>query len=240
MHNRYELKYVIRWPEYRRLLEHIKPLTRLDGYARDGKYRIVSLYYDSHNLKFYWDKVNGYDNRLKVRVRHYDDRRPMEKVFLEIKEKDTETILKRRQGMHIDHAYGLLDRRLTLDDMSKTYGTQSRGIASEVITLVSLHCITPKIVVTYNRHSFVGLYDPRLRITFDTIVRYYDGRSLIQPFARERYAIHPEFVILEIKVAETVPAWLIDMIGGCELRQQPVSKYCLAMNRMLGHEEFLP
>ena len=238
MSNRYELKYLLRWNQYQNMLNKLTAFTRPDGYARNGKYKIVSLYYDTKDLKFYWEKVDGYDNRLKVRLRFYDDINSQEQVFLEIKQKDNQTIIKRRTQILLRDAYALLDRTIQPDAIRKRYSEATALVAEEVLYLSSIYQLAPKVVVTYYRQPFVGLYDPRLRITFDSVLRYYDGNNLFSNTSSEYHIIHPEFVILEIKVAEQVPAWLVDFIGTNELIQQRASKYCLAIERLSNKHFF--
>lgn len=238
-YNRYELKYIIRWKEYQDMLLRLSSLTRPDGYATGGKYKILSLYYDNKDLQFYWEKVDGYDNRLKVRLRYYGNPSDDEDVFVEIKEKDNQAILKRRGKIGLQDAYTLFSSEALEKQKRKKYGKQAVDVFDEVSYLHSLYRLQPQIMVSYVRQPLVGLYDPRLRVTFDTLLRYYDGRESFQPGKKELFAIHPDFVILEIKVAETVPQWLLDIIGHYELSQQRVSKYCLAIDQMYSKKNFL-
>ena len=58
--NRYELKYVLRYQEYQKILPYLFQNMRRDKYADEtGKYQISSLYYDTPDQTFYFDKIDG-------------------------------------------------------------------------------------------------------------------------------------------------------------------------------------
>ena len=50
------------------------------------KRKINSIYFDCENLKNVWDNINGFGNRVKIRLRWYNDLQNKE-VFLEEKKK---------------------------------------------------------------------------------------------------------------------------------------------------------
>ena len=70
MFNRYELKYVAD----RRLVEAFRELLGAldrDPHGVDGFYPVWSRYYDTRDLRFYWEKIDGLRFRRKLRIRHY-------------------------------------------------------------------------------------------------------------------------------------------------------------------------
>jgi len=62
----------------------MEPLVDFDANAgRDGSYKVASLYYDSPDLRCYWEKLDVEKVRRKLRVRTYGER--PEWAFMEIK-----------------------------------------------------------------------------------------------------------------------------------------------------------
>ena len=53
--NRYELKYIVRIDEVDRIIEDLRSMTEPDAHGGLEGYRVVSLYYDSPGLDFFWD-----------------------------------------------------------------------------------------------------------------------------------------------------------------------------------------
>ena len=47
---------------------------RMDHDAHGATYGVWSVYYDTIDLRFYWEKIEGLRFRRKLRVRHYGDR----------------------------------------------------------------------------------------------------------------------------------------------------------------------
>ena len=87
---RKEYKYLVPndlLPDLRRAL---KPFLSLDDFAmqRDKKeYTVRSIYYDTKTLEFYFEKIEGYKIRKKIRIRGYNQLLGEKVVFLEIKRK---------------------------------------------------------------------------------------------------------------------------------------------------------
>src|SRR3990167_2549007 len=101
--NRYELKYVIDLQTYFKIKREISQLFKYDSSAGDsGKYGITSVYFDTANLDFFWEKIDGEENRIKIRLRTYSHNslqtngKNKQEVFLEIKKKKNKNIYKKR------------------------------------------------------------------------------------------------------------------------------------------------
>jgi len=77
---------------------------------RNGKknYLVRSLYLDTDNLKFYREKQSWISHRRKFRVRAYNQ--DYSKVFLEIKQKKHDFVLKDRACIHYDELYSILNQ----------------------------------------------------------------------------------------------------------------------------------
>lgn len=222
--DRYELKYLVD----RRLADEIRADVEAaldpDPYSAERGYVVSSLYYDTADLRCYWEKIDGVAMRRKLRIRHYQTGDPLgddTPVHVEIKQRFDRTIRKRRavlshaaavalcRGEHVDHEPG--------DGL----------VAGEVRTFVAAHDLRPASIVGYRRVAYVGRgHDHGLRVTFDGDMRSRTTDLDLASRNPGRHMVHPEMVVLEVKADERVPLWLADLIGRRGLRLIRVSKYC--------------
>ncbi len=223
--NRYELKYVIHWSVADALKESICSYVSRDPHAGDdGLYHISSLYFDSPDLTCFWEKVEGIKYRRKLRLRTYGDGSDGY-AFVEIKQRIDKTVQKRRVRCELAPAMeAIYDPALMLQQLP------GDRVTAEALYLVETMGLEPKVVVSYHREAFMGVYEDGLRITYDTNLRYRDrdlriGGSL----GEDKYFLTPEFVIVEVKFNERVPLWLCSHLNRLSMVGQRVSKYCAAV-----------
>ena len=67
---RFEIKYLINIHKCQIIINELKNIFKLD---RNGIYYNQSIYFDTFDNEFYTDKVEGYLNRIKPRIRAYRD-----------------------------------------------------------------------------------------------------------------------------------------------------------------------
>jgi SPX domain protein involved in polyphosphate accumulation len=90
------------------------------------------------------------------------------------------------------------------------------------------------MAVLYRRLAFQGVFEHDLRITFDTRVQY-DPRAvdIRETFETGKYAVDPQFAVMEIKFNHAVPQWLIALAARHQIELVRFSKYCAAIDREL-------
>jgi hypothetical protein len=72
------------------LRDHLARRLDADSHSGESGYGVWSVYYDTRDLKFYWEKIEGLKYRRKLRIRHYGDRFAVDddtSVFVEIKQR---------------------------------------------------------------------------------------------------------------------------------------------------------
>ena len=69
--NRFELKYLASQRLAERLREELTARLDADLHSSAGSYPVWSRYYDTEDLRFYWEKIEGIRFRRKLRIRHY-------------------------------------------------------------------------------------------------------------------------------------------------------------------------
>src|SRR3954471_1996693 len=57
--NRYEIKYLLPSPQVPELRAELAGRLDVDSHGADGGYGVWSTYYDTRDLRFYWEKIEG-------------------------------------------------------------------------------------------------------------------------------------------------------------------------------------
>ncbi len=228
--SRYELKYLIPFDMYVKLVEEMKPYMRYDKFGDEGKYNIISLYFDSPNYKIYYETRNKLYFRQKLRLRVYDKVTTQDDAFFEVKQKYKNVVNKRRTKITLQDAY----RYLNQSDFSlpQDLSISNPQTMKEVHSFRSLYQLQPEVVVSYDRQAFHGIYDEDLRVTFDynLLCRSQDLRIENGPFGTN--FVNPELVIMEVKVTHSVPLWLTRLLSDYRCKKQSVSKFCTSIDLM--------
>lgn len=223
--NRYEIKYFVdelQVPELRRELE-----ARMDSdpFSPHGGYPVSSLYYDTPDLRFYWEKIEGLRFRRKLRMRLYGP--PSEctddsLVQIEIKQRVNRVTQKRRVAL----PYGLAQRWLNGRESIES-APSGRGFVNEVTTLIGNLDLRPVVTTGYLREAFIGREaDLGLRVTIDHKVHGRDRDFHFAADAETRFTVPPKLAIVELKANERVPYWATDLTARMDMSVIRVSKYC--------------
>ncbi|GAA1031066.1 polyphosphate polymerase domain-containing protein [Virgisporangium ochraceum] len=217
--NRYEIKYLLpvtAVPDLRAELS-----ARMDHDAHGATYGVWSVYYDTTDLRFYWEKIEGLRFRRKLRVRHYGDRSGVDgdtTVFVEIKQRVNRVTQKRRVSLPYRSALALCDRRVPVG---------RSAFLDEVLGLVSRLDLRPVAMTGYQREAFLGRgAEVGLRVTVDRRVRGRDRDFHLGSPAENRLIVPARLAVVEFKANERVPYWLTDLAARMNLSVVRMSKYC--------------
>jgi SPX domain protein involved in polyphosphate accumulation len=220
--NRFELKYLADRPLVARLREEL--VARLDADSF-GSYAVWSRYYDSRDLRFYWEKIDGVRFRRKLRIRHYGPPelvRDDTPVWVEIKQRVNRVTQKRRARLAYADAVAVCAGR-----EPGRVDPGDEQVVEEVLTMVAEYDLRPTTVVGYVREPFVGRdEDIGLRVTVDSRVRARDRDLDLAAPAENRFVVRPDLSVIEVKVNERAPTWLTDGIARHQLQPVRMSKYC--------------
>ncbi|MDY6845863.1 MAG: polyphosphate polymerase domain-containing protein [Chloroflexota bacterium] len=236
--NRFELKYLITLRQAGELKAILKKYMLPDAFGnRDNRYQVASLYYDSPDLRCYWENENGIKTRRKLRVRYYDSDSVITEqtqVFVEIKQRVDRVTQKRRAILpYIDALQLCQDRKMPECD------PDDRPLVEEAYVFLWQYNLIPASIIRYDRQALVGtIYDPGLRVTFDTDItlqlhplRLHDRRPGLP-------LTSPNQVVMEIKVNERMPYWLTELIAAKNLNLIRISKYCTGIEAAWEMPEF--
>ncbi|MCX4779887.1 polyphosphate polymerase domain-containing protein [Streptomyces sp. NBC_01264] len=223
--NRFELKYLVPVEEAAEIRDELAERMDRDLHSPVGGYGVWSLYYDTPQLRFYWEKIEGLKFRRKLRIRHYGDLDAVtddSPVRVEIKQRVNRVTQKRRITLPYGVARGLCDERRMVK-----HSPQESAFVQEVLELVVRLNLQPTAITGYQREALVGRdADTGLRVTFDRRVR---GRDRDFHFGiatpQNRFTIPPHMSVMEIKVNERTPHWITDLAARRNLNLVRISKY---------------
>jgi len=226
--NRFELKYLVARDRIGDVRTDLAAQLRPDPHSADGAYTVWSRYYDTADLKFYWEKIDGIRFRRKLRIRHYGQPAKLTAdttVFVEIKQRINRVTQKRRVQLPYGEALALCDEH-ALPDLSGHELT----IGNEVLSLTAGLDLQPAAIVGYRRLAMIGgETDGGLRVTFDSYLR---GRTTdldLHAAVPTNPVLPEDMAIVEVKVNERVPYWLTDKIARHNMQLIRISKYCTSV-----------
>lgn len=224
---RLELKYVLPLSTCERLIQGLARRLSPDPYNGDSGYRVDSLYFDSPSREFFWAKVEGQGHRRKVRLRLYRSAQAAGvQAMVEIKERKQRAVEKRRLVLPLEQALALC----TSHSVPPGLDEADSAVANEVAALGRELRLEPAALTSYLRRAYEGREQTnKVRVTVDSDVRGRAERLELRSDAVSPLVLAPEWCILELKVDEAVPDWLLSLLAdnGCSMRR--VSKYCAVL-----------
>lgn len=222
--NRFELKYLVPTRDAQNFKKDLAAYLKPDDH-NGGSYYLTSLYYDSPDYRFYWEKVDGIKFRRKLRIRYYEsaaELTPETMVFVEIKQRLNRVTQKRRALLPYRDALRLCTERQILEHVP-----QDENVIQEIAAMTWQYNLRPASLVSYARQAMIGSdYDIGLRVTFDTNL-IYNVTHLGLEDRHQGEALFPvDWTVMEIKVNERIPYWLTELVAAHNLNMVRVSKYC--------------
>jgi hypothetical protein len=223
--NRFELKYLVPHTLTRAVRDELGGRMAYDLQAPQGGYQVWSCYYDTRDLRFYWEKIDGIRFRRKLRVRHYGAPTELSAdrpVYVEIKQRVNRVTQKRRSRLRYRDALDLCAGRVP-----DAIDLRSDPVSAEICGMAAGMALAPVSIVGYLRQAFVGHdADGGLRITIDTHVRGRDRDLDLAVETSNRRIISSRLSVLEIKANERIPYWVTELVARHSLQLVRVSKYC--------------
>ena len=235
LHHRHECKYFVPVGLIASIRSYLRPFVRPDRHAqhRPGyQYPICSLYLDTHSYALLNEGVRGLKNRVKLRIRTYDDQ-PEGPVFFEVKRRMNGLVYKHRAALARPAAMKFMQR---LWNVAPTATLPSASDLNKFRHLTRERDAAPVVKVKYRREAYESASRDPVRITFDTdlqraVTRDLDlshGPGHWQPCALEGQ-------ILEIKFTNTYPSWVADLVRHFELQRRSISKYAHSLRDQVDH-----
>ena len=235
---RSEFKYFIPNQYLEEVRSFISPYMELDKFARrrkNGQYTVRSIYFDTQDFYCHWSKIEGLKHRYKIRVRGYNQPKPENILFLEIKKKFEQPILKFRSPFRWKNMEALF-RGAPLEDMIISHQKFPDALdnARRFFFHVYSKNMRPVNCVIYEREAYESRFpDPQnnLRVTLDKNLRTTAYPSMLDLYQEEDLAyVLKDHFIMEVKFNRSRPAWVKPLINMLNLIREPASKYCMGID----------
>jgi len=238
--SRYESKYVISESLAHEIRDYIRGICSPDKHVEaDGRYMVNNLYFDTPDLRFYYDTRLKRFTRFKPRVRYYGPH-PGDLLWIELKHKVKNVTWKFRRTVNTAEWPACLFDRFPTNGNGRL-----PSLADTFEAVVMRFHAEPVIHVQYIREPYVSDLEEYGRITFDRCLTYRpaNGRYELTSDCPMLYWDDPitmahccdeSPVVLEIKTETNVPLWVIALIRRFDLQRRGFSKYCNAVDHVLG------
>jgi SPX domain protein involved in polyphosphate accumulation len=225
MKNRLEYKYLVPVAYLDRMRQDLSRYLAPDAYAvlRPGhEYTVRSIYFDSHDYKCYYEKLDGIYTRKKFRIRGYNSFEEKSPIFFEIKRKHDNFISKNRARI----SYEKLQKVMIDRHIDSHFADEEKMYFDYFYYYYQLKQLEPKVLIVYNREAYECKFGSQLRITFDKDLHSKVVSNVHQLFEEDglKSAYHREF-ILEIKFFQVLPQWIKNVLEKYDLTRLAVSKY---------------
>ena len=221
--DRVEKKYLISSSEKKKLLPLIEKNMKKGDHHKS---EIFNIYFDTDNYDLIIKSIDNPNFKEKLRARAYGG---YDKVFMEIKTKlkksDVRIGYKRRFLItHADYRKLIAKEKSAVELASqKIETTNDIQIAKEVDYLIKTLNLKPKILVYYNRSSYIN--GDNLRITFDENLSFRDENLSFKRNVKDRpYFNSGKNIIMEVKARGAMPLWLTGALSRNKVFPERFSK----------------
>lgn len=224
---RHELKYLLTPAQSKILSNRLKAIIPYDPYAKDGRYRVTSLYLDDAYHSAYNDKIAGIGYRRKYRIRAYN----LDPNFirLEVKNKESDVGWKESVRLTLEQYHQILQGDFSFCNAPELEGTA----AAQMYVSNTLMKLRPAVVVDYRREAFI--YPPgNVRICFDSALSVLWNTA--DMFRKDAIfmSVPMDMVILEIKYDAFLPTIIQTLMSDVSILQESVSKFVICTDFLSG------
>lgn len=162
MNYRHEWKHELSRADLLILRSRLRAVMTPDTHARNGIYRIRSLYFDTPSDRALRDKLNGVDRREKFRIRYYDG----DTSLLHLEKKSKLAGLGNKQTAVLTAA----EAQAIVDGDVAWMPEHPHPLVRELYAKMRTQLLEPKTIVDYTREPFI--YAPgNVRVTLDYDLR---------------------------------------------------------------------
>jgi hypothetical protein len=228
---RFEIKYIVPDTKLPLLREMMEPFVRPDKYIIDRNrrsYTVRSVYFDTPDLLYYHEKIEGVPYRLKLRIRTYNTAKENSKVFFEIKRKHKIPMTKDRAAFDFSTTMDFLQNGMINEPEGMT--EVKRENTQKFLYHLHRDNLHPTVLVVYDREAYESVFDNTVRITFDKRLRSADVSDVEELYREDLISVMEGFFILEVKYNKQYPPWMQLIVNSLDLKQVAASKYCMCMD----------
>jgi len=220
---RKEIKFLLNVKQYEDMLDEIHKYMNPDKFCVGGKeYGVYNIYYDTPDDFLIRESLSKPYYKEKIRLRSYfSPAKPSDTVFLEIKKKIGGVVAKRRV------TFTLEESEHYLADLEKPESEKYiiNQVFRELDAFLKNYNIVPKQYISYQRSAFFGKNNKDFRLTFDRMITERRNDLVLSLPSYGNQIIGENQRLMEVKVSDSVPEWLIKCLSGLKIYKTSFSKY---------------
>ena len=221
---RYEMKYILSEEQQKFLRQSLCAHMVIDQY---GKTSIASIYYDTPDYRLIRTSIEKPKYKEKIRLRSYGLAKNNGHVYLELKRKAEGVVYKRRVETTEEEAVSFFENKDT------TIGENQIG--KELSYFKNYYGkLEPKIMIAYDRTSYAEI-NGDIRLTIDENPRYRTYDLNLHSSMDGHPLLPPGGAILEIKVQQEMPLWLVEILSKGKMYKGSFSKVGEAYKRIINN-----
>lgn len=195
-------------------------------YNQYHKSTICNLYFDTPDYRLIRASIETpvpiYKEKLRLRT--YGVPGPDGTAFVELKKKYDGVVFKRRIAMPLSQAYDYLENH--------NHTGISGQISHEIDYFMKYYGYPePAMFVSYDREAYFDRENNDVRITFDDNIVYRTEDLALENGVGGSRLLAPGQHLMEVKIPEAMPLWLVRALSELEIRRVRYSKYGNAYKR---------
>lgn len=212
MMQRYEMKFILTKDQLVAFKNALNGHMEVDQY---GKTSIASIYYDTPDYYLVRTSLEKPVYKEKIRLRSYGLANEDKHVYLELKRKVSGLVYKRRISLKEESATSFLNKKSNLKD---------NQISREIEYFRNqFNKLEPKIMIIYDRTSYAET-NGDIRLTIDENPRYRTYDLNLHTSMEGNLLLPSGSAILEIKVQQELPLWLVNILSTYKIYKTSFSK----------------
>lgn len=220
---RNELKFEISRRSAVLLESRLRGILRPDPHAGEDGYFIRSLYFDDLDSRAYRTKLDGADERSKLRIRYYD----LDDRYIVLENKEKIGSLTRKSSQRISRK--LAEAMIRADD--EALAGAEGPVMERFRALRAAVLLEPKVIVDYWRMPFICDMS-RTRVTLDMDLATAPFKTdLFDTEIATLPVLERGTAILEVKFDQFLPPYIAQALEDVPKNRLAISKYvkCLGM-----------
>lgn len=218
---RYEIKYMINKEQQEIIKKAMAERMIPDIHGRNVT---CSLYFDTPDFLLVRRSMEHPLYKEKLRLRSYGVTGDDTQVFVELKKKYDSVVYKRRIGMTQEEA----DRYLLHGEQ-----VMDSQISREIdYCMQNYKGLAPACMLSYQREAFYDKDDHEFRMTFDDTVLWREDHLSLRDGIFGEPIIGEDQRLLEVKVANAIPMWLVKVLSENHIYKTSFSKYGTAYQKL--------
>ncbi len=223
---RYEKKYLLNPEQFSILKAEIDKHFKPDEY---GETTICNIYYDTPEFLLTTRSIDKPIFKEKLRLRTYGVPNDNTTAFIEVKRKYNSVVYKRRIHMPYTKAVEHIANPITNEN--------DKQITKEINYLLKFYKnIEPKFYLSYDRQAFFYNETSDIRVTFDRNITWREYDLDLRKGSYGESLLPEGYTVMELKVPNTAPLWLAELLSKLKLYPTSFSKVGTAYKTMIAKQ----